>query len=417
MQLSTVDAYELSSPIEPPQERRFQGGVRRLLKRDVVLVVAGTPDGEVGYATAGASSSAMREYFQGLAHEGVADLLEGPVADAFADRELSDAGDVRDVVEGLDLPASLHSEVLSALDVAYHDLRGKRAGASVADLLVAEHDAPEPTRELPLYASAGMYMEPEGYAEQAAAVADRGFAGYKFRPGIGPERDVRTLELVRERVGDEFAVMVDAHTWWKVRDGSYPPERVDELARAFEAFDPFWLEEPVAPDDYAGYRRLADRADVPLAGGESEESPEGLLDLARTGAVSFLQGDVRHHWGYTGCWEAVAYCADPDRDVQFVPHHFGTHLGLVANAHLTAAAPGAALLEYPVFGDDVAAMYPFPLAAELLATDLDLAGGRLRLPDGPGLGVEVDVDVVDRYPYVEGPWTEFRYDDESVDDG
>jgi L-alanine-DL-glutamate epimerase-like enolase superfamily enzyme len=210
--------------------------------------------------------------------------------------------------------------------------------------------------------------------------------------------------------------MVDAHTWWKVRDGSYPPERVDELARAFEAFDPFWLEEPVAPDDYEGYRRLAGRADVPLAGGESEESPAGLLDLARTGAVSFLQGDVRHHWGYTGCWDAVAYCADGDRDVQFVPHHFGTHLGLVANAHLVAAAPGAELLEYPVFGDDVAAMYPFPLAAELLATDLDPTDGRLTLPDGPGLGVEVDLDVVERYPYVEGPWTEFRYDGASTDD-
>jgi L-alanine-DL-glutamate epimerase-like enolase superfamily enzyme len=416
MQLSTVDAYELSSPIEPPQERRFQGGVRRLLKRDVVLVVVGTPDGEVGYATAGASSSAMREYFEGLAHEGVADLLEGPVAEALAGRELSAAADLRGVVDGLDLPPSLHSEVVSALDVAYHDLRGKRAGASVADLLADEHDAPAPTRELPLYASAGMYMEPAGYAEQAAAVADRGFAGYKFRPGIGPERDVRTLELVRERVGDGFDVMVDAHTWWKVRDGSYPPERVDDLAREFAAFDPYWLEEPVAPDDHAGYRRLADRADVPLAGGESEESPEGLLDLARTGAVSFLQGDVRHHWGYTGCWDAVAYCADGDRDVQFVPHHFGTHLGLVANAHLVAAAPGAELLEYPVFGDDVAAMYPFPLAAELLATDLDPTDGRLTLPDGPGLGVEVDLDVVERYPYVEGPWTEFRYDGASTDD-
>lgn len=416
MQLSTVDAHELSSPIEPPQERRFQGGVRRLLKRDVVLVVVGTPDGEVGYATAGASSSAMREYFEGLAHEGVADLLEGPVADALAGRELSAADDLRGVVDGLDLPPSLHSEVVSALDVAYHDLRGKRAGASVADLLADEHDAPAPTRELPLYASAGMYMEPAGYAEQAAAVADRGFVGYKFRPGIGPERDVRTLELVRERVGDGFDVMVDAHTWWKVRDGSYPPERVDDLAREFAAFDPYWLEEPVAPDDHAGYRRLADRADVPLAGGESEESPEGLLDLARTGAVSFLQGDVRHHWGYTGCWDAVAYCADGDRDVQFVPHHFGTHLGLVANAHLVAAAPGAELLEYPVFGDDVAAMYPFPLAAELLATDLDPTDGRLTLPDGPGLGVEVDLDVVERYPYVEGPWTEFRYDGASTDD-
>jgi L-alanine-DL-glutamate epimerase-like enolase superfamily enzyme len=125
--------------------------------------------------------------------------------------------------------------------------------------------------------------------------------------------------------------------------------------------------------------------------------------------VRFLQGDVRHHRGFTGCWKAVEFCVG--RDVTFVPHQFGTQLGLVANAHLTAAAPGAELLECPVFGTDTAGMYPFRLAEEILEDDLAIADGHLTVPDGPGLGVEIDTDVLDRYPHVEGPWTEFHYED------
>ena len=289
----------------------------------------------------------------------------------------------------------------------------KAAGAPVYELLAEE--APDVTTSLPLYASAGMYMEPEGYAEQAAAIRERGFGGYKYRPGLGPDEDRRTLRLLRERVGNDMDLMVDAHTWWKLGERSYTFDEIVALLDDLTKHDPCWIEEPVEPGDHGAYARLSERTDVSLAGGESEESPEGLIALTEDGRVGFLQGDVRHHEGFTGTMRAVRHCAG--RDVRFVPHNFGTTLGLVANAHLTAAAPETRLLEYPVFGDDVAGMYPFPLAEAILDTDLDLADGTLDVPDDPGLGVEVNLDVVEEYPEIEGPWTEFEYDEGVTPDG
>jgi L-alanine-DL-glutamate epimerase-like enolase superfamily enzyme len=84
---------------------------------------------------------------------------------------------------------------------------------------------------------------------------------------------------------------------------------------------------------------------------------------------------------------------------------------LVANAHLVAASPSHPLLEYPVFGDDVGAMYPYPLATDILETELTIDNGCLALPNGPGLGVDVDETVIEEYDYIEGAWTEFIYDD------
>ena len=72
-----------------------------------------------------------------------------------------------------------------------------------------------------LYGSAGMYMPPEKYAEEAASVADLGFRAYKMRPALGPEQDVRAVKLMREATGSAFDLMVDAHTWWRMGDRSY----------------------------------------------------------------------------------------------------------------------------------------------------------------------------------------------------
>ena len=413
MRISDLSAWTLSSPIDPPQKRRFYGGVRRLLKRDAVLVRLETTDGAVGFAPGGASSSAMREYFEGASHGGFVDLLESDVADAVSGADVDDPERLADRVRDLGLPRLLESQAISAVDVAAHDVWGKAAGAPVYELLAEE--APDVTTSLPLYASAGMYMEPEGYAEQAAAIRERGFGGYKYRPGLGPDEDRRTLRLLRERVGNDMDLMVDAHTWWKLGERSYTFDEIVALLDDLTKHDPCWIEEPVEPGDHGAYARLSERTDVSLAGGESEESPEGLIALTEDGRVDFLQGDVRHHEGFTGTMRAARHCAG--RDVRFVPHNFGTTLGLVANAHLTAAAPETRLLEYPVFGDDVAGMYPFPLAEAILDTDLDLADGTLDVPDDPGLGVEMNLDVVEEYPEIEGPWTEFEYDEGVTPDG
>jgi L-alanine-DL-glutamate epimerase-like enolase superfamily enzyme len=408
MNLAAVRAHALSSPIDPPQEREFHGGVRRLLKRDAVVVELETADGLVGVAPAGASSSAMREFFEGASQAAFADLLAGEVADAVTG-EVAGVADLHDAVAALDLPEPLCSQAVAAIDVAYHDLRGKRAGAPVADLLAEANGAADPDRRLPLYASAGMYMPPEGHAEQAAALRERGFSGYKYRPGTGPESDRRTVELVADAAG-EMDVMLDAHLWWKLEDAYTEAER-DRIVDAAAERGARWLEEPVAPDDRAGYDALRGRG-VPLAGGESEATPADLVSLADH--VDVLQGDTRHHRGYTGCWRAVERCVGSE--TEFVPHHFGTLLGLVANAHLVAAGPDCRLLEYPVFEGDplvdagaVAGMYPHPLAFEILATDLAVDDGVFHLPEGPGLGVDLDRSALEAYPFREGPWTEFEY--------
>jgi len=415
MEIADVTGHALSSPIDPPQDRPFHGGHRRLLKRDVVLVVVETATGVRGAATGGASSSAMREYFEGDSQGGFADVVNGPVADALEGETVAHPRDAHDVLDATDLPRRLATKAISAVDVALYDALGKQEGMPVYELLREEvPDAPPATTDLPLYASAGMYMEPEGYAEQAALVEDAGFFGYKYRPGVGPEADRRTVDLVADAV-DETEFMLDAHTWWKLED-PYPEGTVDAIVQHAADRGAYWVEEPVAPDDYDGYRRLAEHTDAALAGGESEAQPEGLLELGRTGAVSFLQGDVRHHRGFTGCLDAVAFCRNRP-GVEFVPHNFGTWLGLLANAHLVAAAPDVELVEYPVFEDDPLldvdgdpGMYPFELAFDLVEGEPDLDGGRLQVPDAPGLGLEVDLDAVDAYPFEAGPWTEFHYE-------
>ncbi|WP_313692478.1 mandelate racemase/muconate lactonizing enzyme family protein [Halorarum halobium] len=417
MRIRDVHGYAVSSPIEPPQERQFHGGTRRLHKRDVVIVVVETADGERGFATAGASSSAMREYFEGDSQGTFADVLEDDIADALVGETIEEPADVRPLIEATSLPAHVKTEAISALDVALYDVHGKQLGAPVYELLAEQyddHDGPEPTG-IPLYASAGMYMEPEGYVEQAETLEELGFFGYKYRPGIGPDGDRRTVSLLADAV-DDIEIMLDVHTWWKIERG-YDAETVRDLVTHAGEHGAYWVEEPVEPGQYERYVELATEG-VPLAGGESE-SPAGLVELGETGAVDFLQGDVRHHEGFSGCRAAIELCCG--RDTEFVPHNFGTWFGLLANAHLVAAAPDVRLLEYPVFENDplLAAdadpgMYRNDVAFDLIEGTPAIEDGHLSLPDEPGLGVEIDLDVVDEYPFADGPWTEFEYHDEAV---
>lgn len=411
MKITDITAHGLSSTIQPPREHEFLGGTRKILKRDVVLVSLETADGEIGYAPAGASSSAMREYFAGATHRDFVKVIEDVIAPLLEDEILDDIETAHSLINDINIPEFIRSQTIGAIDIALHDIVGKRQSAPIYELLLDQNNVDvAPDLTLPLYASGGMYMPPEGYAEEAAGLAEYGFSGYKYRPGLGVKEDLQTIQLIREEVGETMDIMVDAHTWWKMGDKSYSFDQIQELISKFQEYDVYWIEEPVEPEAHNKYRKLRGATGAPLAGGESEESPRGLKQLADTEAVDFLQGDVRHHKGFTGCWEVVEYC--DETDITFVPHHFGTQLGLAANAHLVAAAPGSELLEYPVFETDYhPGMYPFPLANDILESPFDVEGGELTVPDGPGLGVDINRDVLDEYLYKEGAWTEFSYEE------
>lgn len=199
MEISNIQGYALSSPIEPVQEQSFHGGTRRLKKRDIVLVVE-TKNGARGRDSRCEQLCHDRvlrgrfpRHLRGHRYSAVADALEGET--------ISEISEVHDLLRNSKLPADDLTEAISAIDVTVYDIRGKEQDTPVYELLAAEYNA-TPSTELPLYASVGIDMKPEGYVEQAEIIENLGFFGYKYRPGIGPDGDRRTIGLLTKEIED-----------------------------------------------------------------------------------------------------------------------------------------------------------------------------------------------------------------------
>ena len=393
MKISSVRSFLLSYPFAEPLRLPFWGGERTILKRDAMFVRVETSNGLVGYAPAAASETAQHT-IQSI----VAPFLEGrSLADPDALRVLFLAG------PGADLETA---KVYCAVEIALYDLAGKALGVPVSELLggrVRDH--------IRLYGSAGMYMAPEGFAAEAAAIAQLGFRAYKMRPALGPELDVEAVRLMRQATGPDFDIMVDAHSWWRMGDRSYSAATVEQVARQMGAHHIAWLEEPLPPAAHADYARLKEKDIVPLASGEHEPSEDSYFDLMDSRAVDYVQMDVCCQGGYTTGRRLLAEIAR--QSLRFAFHSWGTALEVAAAAHLGVCWPDTVVewLEYPCYsGPGHAGMYPFPLAAEILKQPLTIEAGDLLVSREPGLGVEVDESVVDRYPWIPGPWSFFRTD-------
>jgi L-alanine-DL-glutamate epimerase-like enolase superfamily enzyme len=244
-----------------------------------------------------------------------------------------------------------------------------------------------------------MYMSSAKYAEEARAIQQMGFRAYKMRSGMGPAEDLETVRQMREAVGPDFDLMVDAHTWWRMGDRNYVQSAIDQLAEALADYGIAWLEEPLPPEDHAGYRRLKDLDLVPIAGGEHEPDEPGYLDLIQTESLDYVQMDVVCQGGYATARRMLKEIQHVG--MKFAFHSWGTALEVMAAAHLGVCWEEQVVewLEYPCYSKSArAGMYPFPLAEEILKEPLRLEHGDLLVPSRPGLGVEVDETVIERYP-------------------
>jgi L-alanine-DL-glutamate epimerase-like enolase superfamily enzyme len=293
-----------------------------------------------------------------------------------------------------------------AAEIALYDLVGKSKGVPVSELLGGR------VRDrIRLYGSAGMYMSPAEYAEEARAIAKLGFRAYKMRSGMGPAEDLETVRQMRDAVGPDFDLMVDAHTWWRMGDRNYLPATIHKLARDLSQYGLAWLEEPLPPEDHEGYRLLKNLDLLPIASGEHEPDEPSYLDLILTECVDYVQMDVVCQGGYTA---ARRLLKEIERaGLKFAFHSWGTALEVLAAAHLGVCWPEQVIewLEFPCYATPSrAGMYPFPLAEEILKEPLRIEHGDLIVPTGPGLGVEVDEGVVERYPWIPGPWSYFEID-------
>jgi L-alanine-DL-glutamate epimerase-like enolase superfamily enzyme len=194
-------------------------------------------------------------------------------------------------------------------------------------------------------------------------------------------------------------------------DSSYSRQTVLGLARALARYEPTWLEEPLPPDDHDAYRALHTQAPIRIATGEHEPDLDGFLDLMQTNAADIIQADVCCQGGLE-FFRAIA-AETERRALRFAFHSWGTTLEVLAAAHIGVCWPESVVewLEYPCYANaGRVGMYPFAAADEILVEPLAIENGILTVPDGPGLGVEIDESVVDRYPFLPGPWSIFKLD-------
>lgn len=387
MKITRVEPLLMSFPMPEPIRLPNFGGVRTILKRDAMLIRVVTDTGLKGFAPGPAHEAAARDI-----HETIAPFLIGRDPTDWRTFRFEDSPEI--------------TKTYHAVEIAVLDLVAKFEGCALSELIGGRQ-----RDRIKLYGSAGMYMPPEGFAEEAAEIQAMGFPAYKMRPALGPEEDLRTVELMRQATGPEFGLMIDAHSWWRMGDRSYDFNTINQLAHDLAAFEPVWLEEPLPPDDHMAYRQLQSKGLITVATGEHEQAESGFLDLIDSRAADFIQMDVCCQGGYAMAgrvFEAVERAG-----LKFAFHSWGNNLEVLAAAHLGICWPEKVVewLEFPCYANEGrAGMYPFPLSDQILKEPLQMENGHLIVSDKPGLGIEVNERAVNDFPWIPGPWSFFQID-------
>jgi D-galactarolactone cycloisomerase len=269
---------------------------------------------------------------------------------------------------------------LGAIDVALWDLKGKREGQPVWELL---NESAGHVTGVPAYASGLLWKEKsEQAAEEAAGYAAKGFKRMKMRMGKSEAYDTAAVRAVRKAVGPKIDVMVDAGM-------RYHPKLAQRVGRTLKECGVFWFEEPFGPESYGLFRQLKAMggAGVAIAAGENEFGLDGFEELMSTGGVDIVQADASRAGGITVV-NNVAQVAKM-RGLKIAPHTWSDAVAVMANAHCVAAAPNGVTVEVDQTGN--------PFIEKLLVEPLEIKEGVLKMSRKPGLGVELDEAVLKRY--------------------
>lgn len=278
--------------------------------------------------------------------------------------------------------------LMGGIDIAAHDAMGKLLNLSVADLIGGRQ-----REHVPVYASGGYFTEADdqeaALARQLEPNAARGFTAFKIKIGRYPAQDAARVALARRIIGDMPLLTVDTN-------GNYTEDGVLESMRRTAPFDVHWYEEPLAPQDWAGYASLKSRTPLPLATGEALYSVFDFRRLIDGRLASVVQPDLTLCGGFDVARTIGVLCAA--EHLRISPHVWGTGIGLAAAVQFVASLPN-----YPH-----GAHVPFPplveydvgrnaLQNEIFVEPLRYADGHLDVPTGPGLGVTLDEAAVRRF--------------------
>jgi len=277
---------------------------------------------------------------------------------------------------------------LSGIDIALWDIKGKHFGVPVHQLLGGTVRG-----EIKAYAT-GLYRRKSGdpvryLANEAAGYAAEGFSAVKLKVGFGVEEDVATTRAAREAIGAKIALMVDANH-------AYDSVAAIKLGRMIEPYDIGWFEEPVPPEDIAGHLAVKAALSIPLAGGECEFTRHGFRELLVARALDIVQPDTCAAGGLSEC-KKIADMAEAF-GVRYNPHVWGTGVAIAASLQLLAVLPP----HTPPSLNPLEPMLEFdrtehPIRQAILKQPIEHVKGVVRVPNGPGLGIEIDREALARF--------------------
>jgi|SoiMethySBSTD1v2_1073268.scaffolds.fasta_scaffold129213_3 L-alanine-DL-glutamate epimerase-like enolase superfamily enzyme len=280
---------------------------------------------------------------------------------------------------------------IGAIETALWDILGKVKGEPVWRLLGGNvHE------RLPLYASGGLEKPIEETVAEMKRYREQGLRAVKVRVGMGFERDIRKLEIVRETLGDDIQLMVDA-----VQGHNPEPWTAAEairMGKAMERFHLRWFEEPCAATDYAGYANVRRAVQIPISGGESSTSIFEFRGFFEAGSLDIAQPDTAHSGGIQECRKIATLAQSYGVEIAF--HSWASSVVIAPNYHLAFNTPNTSIVEYPTWG--------YPLRDELFSEPLDIRDGYLYPSQAPGLGVELTDEVRKKYAFRETAGVDMR---------
>jgi D-galactarolactone cycloisomerase len=277
---------------------------------------------------------------------------------------------------------------LSGIDIALWDVMGRTVGKPIHKLIGGAH-----RKELVAYAT-GLYFTDmdrlvEEAVEEARGYAAQGFQAIKMKIGLGdPALDLRRVKAVREAIGPEVGLAVDANHCFTV------PQAI-RLGRMMEPLDLLWFEEPISPEDHDGYAKVTRALDMAVAGGENDFSRWGFRDIIARKAIDIVQPDVCAAGGISEC-RKIATLASAF-GIECVPHAWGSAIGLAATIQWLAALPDMPPAFRPIPPMLEFEQTPNPLRDDLAKEPIRQLNGIVRVPEAPGLGIEIDREVLARW--------------------
>ena len=379
MKITGVEVHVLKSPLAEPFAFS-QGWVRQ---RSATLVEVVTDEGVTGWGEAFAQGLEPPEIAAAAIEYALKPLLIGadPLATEVLWHRMYHA--TRDYGRKGSVVAAI-----SAVDIALWDIAGRARGEPIHKLLGgAFRDRVEP------YATGFYRIKGQGEAARLADEAVRhheaGFRLMKVKLGYGVEDDIACMQAICRAIeGRDITLMIDTNH-------AYGRAEALRLGRALADCKLRWYEEPVVPEDLRGYVEMREKLTMPIAGGENEHTMYGYRELFAAGAVDIAQPDLGSCGGITAARHIIALAQS--HGVAVNPHVWGSAIAQAASLQLIAALPVAhhsLFAQEPVFEYDRSS---HPFRQHLITEPILQQGGWVTIPDGPGLGVEIDRAALEKY--------------------